>query len=315
MFQFRRRLTTISIVASCIYCFGCKQEVTVPFEPQPDTQTQSVYPASDPDNSGNWQLNEALSDEFDQPELDRSKWNNDVGDWGVWSWEPELASVKDSMLTISMTQETHTRDGSEFYYKSGIVRIEQTITYGYFEARIKGCERFPGAAPAFWLYSVGQPTPTEEGGVQYSEIDVVELQQSEWDFNRSEWEGPEFVDMNLHARIIQNGELTWIRPGGFPDITRNKWEAPWDARDEFHTYGVLSRPDSIFWYVDGVERGRKENLYWHLPMHITVSMGLRRPFVTYVGANRFPVPEETTTEGFPTEMYCDYVRVWERKDN
>lgn len=309
MSPLKQRITLTAIVAFCVCFMNCKQDLTIPFEPAPETEV--FYPASDPDNTGGWVLNEAMSDEFNAPSLDAAKWNNNVGDWGVWSWEPDLAYVNDSMLTIQMIQETHTRDGAEYYYKSGIVRIEETITYGYFETRIKGCDRFPGASPAFWLYSVGLPTPTEEGGVQYCEIDVVEMQQSEWDFDLNEWEGPEVIDMNLHARVLQNGQLTWIRPGGFPDITRNKWHAPWDSRDDFHTYGVLSRPDSIIWYVDGVERGRKENLYWHQPMHITVSMGLRRPFVRYIGDERFPVPEETTTEGFPTEMYCDYVRVWE----
>ncbi|MBU2912760.1 MULTISPECIES: kappa-carrageenase [Reichenbachiella] len=270
----------------------------------------SVHAQSPASHTGMlWNVKPEHSDEFDS--FDANKWNSDLNDWGTWSWEPDLAYVKEGMLNIKMIQETHQRGGKEFYYKSGIVRQEQTITYGYFETRIKGCDRFPGASPAFWLYSVGQPTPTEEGGVQYSEIDVVELTQREWDFETNDWEGPEVIDMNLHTRIIKDGQLTWIRPGGYPDITRNKWHADFDPRDDYHTYGVLSRKDSIFWYVDGIERGRKENLYWHLPMYVTVSMGLRSPFEKYVSGDRITAPEETTNEGFPTEMHCDYVRVWE----
>ena len=121
------------------------------------------------------------------------------------------------------------------------------------------------------------------------------------------------LEMNLHTRIIRNGKLTWIRPGqGYKELTHNTWEAPWDPRDEYHTYGVWSRLDSIFWYVDGVQRGAKKNIYWHLPMHLTVSMGLRTPYERYINGVRTVMfyPDTSPEEGFPTEMFCDYVRVW-----
>ncbi|WP_052444666.1 family 16 glycosylhydrolase [Flammeovirga sp. OC4] len=268
-------------------------------------------PVSHPDLV--WEKEETHSDEFES--LDTDKWENDPNDWGVWSWEPSLAYVENNELRIRMIQETHRRNthfgqNEELYYKSGIIRNNQTITYGYFEAKIKGADRFPGVSPAFWLYSINQPDPTEDGQAKYSEIDVVELTQKEWDFDKNEWEGPEAIDMNLHAVARENGELVQIRPHGKPEIAQNKWYADFDPRDDYHTYGVLSRVDSIFWYIDGIERGRKENLYWHLPMHITVSMGLRNPFVKYVDGVRYPVADSTTTVGFPTEMACQYVRVW-----
>ncbi|PWJ41798.1 family 16 glycosylhydrolase [Sediminitomix flava] len=271
-------------------------------------ETFAQTPVSHPDFK--WEKVEELSDEFDA--LDLQKWTNDPNDWGIWSWEPELAYVEGGDLKIKMIQDTHTRNNSEFYYKSGIIRNHETITYGYFETRMKGSERFPGACPAFWLYSINQPNPTEEGQSKYCEIDVVELTQREWNFDTNDWEGPEAIDMNLHAVVLKNGELAQIRPRSSPEIAKTKWYADFDPRDDYHTYGVLSRADSIFWYIDGIERGRKENLYWHLPMHITVSMGLRSPFERYdENGQRQPVPEATTTEGFPTHMHCDYVRVWE----
>ena len=47
-------------------------------------------------------------------------------------------------------------------------------------------------------------------------------------------------------------------------------------------------------------------------MHLTLSLGLRNPFVTYKEGDRAPVPEKTTTEGFPTAMSVDYIRVWQK---
>ncbi len=251
-----------------------------------------------------WELDSEYSDEFSGT-LDQSKWNNNVGDWGTWSWEPENAWVEDTTLVLQMQQKTHTRGGSEYYFNSGIIQNYKTITYGYFEARIKASAKGQGTCPAFWLYSVGQPTPTEEGGVKYSEIDVVEIFQIPNDIKR--------LEMNLHTRIIEDGVLTWKRPGqGDTELCHNTWLAPWDPRDEYHTYGVLNRVDSIFWYVDGVQRGSKKNYYWHLPMHMTVSMGLRTPYEKYIDGVRtiMPYPDDVPEPGFPTQMYCDYVRMW-----
>lgn len=257
-----------------------------------------------------WNKLDNYSDEFNSETLNTSKWNTDVRDWGTWSWEPENAYIKDNALTLQMQQKEHTRMVSgvdkDFYFTSGIAQISETITYGYFEAKIKASAKGQGTCPAFWIYSVGQPDPTEEGGVKYCEIDVIEIFQIPNQYKT--------LEMNLHTRIIENGVLTWKRPGqGDTELCHNSWESDWDPRDEYHTYGVLNRPDSIFWYVDGIQRGAKKNYYWHLPMHVTVSMGLRTPYEKYINGVRtvMEYPESNPEPGFPTEMYCDYVRVWE----
>ena len=259
-------------------------------------------PASHPDAI--WSINDAFTDEFNTGQLDTDKWNHDPNDWGTWSWEPENAWVTDTALTLQMVHKSHMRGGQEYHFTSGIVRNEETITYGYFEARIKASAKGQGTCPAFWIYSIGQPTPNYDGGVKYSEIDIVEIFQIPYDTQR--------LEMNLHTRIWQDGQLIWIRPGQYPELTHNTWLAPWDPRDEYHTYGVWNRLDSIFWYVDGVQRGAKKNHYWHLPMHTTVSLGLRTPYEKYINGVRtvMPYPDSIPEPGFPTEAYCDYVRVW-----
>ena len=252
-----------------------------------------------------WNINNTFSDEFNAPQIDPVKWDINANDWGTWSWEPHNAYITDTVLTLQMVQETHVRGGKTYYFNSGISRHRQEVTYGYFETRIKASDKGQGSCPAFWLYSRNQPTPTEEGGVKYCEIDAVEIFQKPFDFQR--------LEMNLHARIIENGVLTWKRPGqGDIELTHNTWLAPWDPRDDYHIYGVWNRLDSIFWYVDGVERGSKKNYYWHLPMYPTVSMGLRTPYERYINGVRtvMPYPDSIPEAGFPTEMYCDYVRSW-----
>lgn len=262
------------------------------------------WPASHP--AATWPLNPTFSDEFNAGPLDVEKWDHDPSDWGTWSWEPGNAYVADSALTLRMLHESHVRNGQDYHFTSGIARHRETFTYGYFEARMKASAKGQGTCPAFWMYSIGQPDPTEEGGVKYCEIDAIEIFQVPNELQR--------LEMNLHARILQDGKLTWIRPGqGHTELTHNTWVAPWDPRDEYHTYGVWNRVDSIFWYVDGIERGAKKNHYWHLPMHLTVSMGLRTPYEKYINGVRtvMPYPDTVSEPGFPTEMYCDYVRVWD----
>ena len=71
---------------------------------------------------GNWILQPDFSDEFNEPALDTSKWDNDVEDWGKWSWEPYNAYLKDGSLHLRKEYNEYLRQGEKLYYKSGIIR-------------------------------------------------------------------------------------------------------------------------------------------------------------------------------------------------
>ena len=189
---------------------------------------------------------------------------------------------------------------------------------------MKGIPTFPGSSPAFWIYSLNEEINamglknSEEGNVTYSEVDIVELQQSEWIHGSyKKYDDANVIDMNLHTRVIENGKETWKRPGKYPELTRNKIQADFDARDDFHVYGAEVSKEKITWYIDGEKVAEKPNVYWHLPMHVTLSLGLRRPHVTYNncpdGLERCPVPEEATSEGYPSAMQVDWVRVYKKR--
>ncbi len=268
--------------------------------------------------SDNWQFVTGQSDEFSGSIVDQRKWNIDPEDFGVWSWEPENVNQENGSLHLTIRQKTHNRGGQELDYVSGMAKNEKTITYGYFEAKIKGCSRYPGACPAFWLYSRGpnnRYTARDGETVAYSEIDIIELQQSEYDFETKKHFPVTHIDCNLHATLIRNGKRHWLRPHSNPEMCKTAYDAPWDPRDDFHVYAVLNTPEEIVWYIDGKEVGRKPNLYWHLPMHLTLSLGLRHPFVKYQDGRMVAVPEAKTGEGFPTSMEVDYVRVWQHQED
>lgn len=282
------------------------------------------------DNERSWSYVAALSDEFNEEHINLEKWENDIRDWGPWSWETDNTWLDDGNLNINIRYEKHRvkrwnkkrkKVEVDLFYKSGIIRSHNHQIYGYYEARIKGLPTFPAASPAFWIYSLDEEVKkmglkgSKEGQPTYSEVDIVELQQSEWIHGtHKQFDGPNVIDMNLHTRVIENGREVWKRPGRYPKLTKNKIVADFDVRDDFHVYGAHVSEEKIVWYVDGVKVAEKDNLYWHLPMRVTLSLGLRHPHVTYHNCpsdlERCPVPNNATSENFPSAMQVDWVRVY-----
>ncbi len=54
-------------------------------------------------------------------------------------------------------------------------------------------------------------------------------------------------------------------------------------------------------FVDGEQVAERENAFWHQPLDVTLSMGLRPP-----------LGYEPSRGGFPTTMQVDYIRVWQQ---
>ncbi|TWU51783.1 kappa-carrageenase [Rubripirellula reticaptiva] len=301
MLKFKRRSLAACAISLAITSNSMAQD------PQP---TGDVLKAGDVQ----WKYASEFSDEFEGSQVDTKKWNINTEDWGTWSWEPDNTSEADGSMSLQMVQHDHQRGNEKLAYTSGIARSFSTITYGYFEARIKGCSLYPGACPSFWLHSKGPANryQAKDGEtVTYSEIDIVELQQCEFDNETKSRHLVNRIDCNLHTQLLIDGQKHWIRPNSKPEMCKNEYDSPWDPRDDYHIYAVENTPETIVWYIDGKEVGRKPNLYWHLPMHITLSLGLRHPFEAYKNGQRVPALEETTTDGFPTAMLVDYVRVWQ----
>ncbi len=294
---------------ACVVCIGLLSCGLVQAEPilraipvTPDRGPGSIQPlVAIPSH---WQRVEGLSDEFVGARLDTKKWEPDPGSWGPWSWDAGNVSQGEGRLALRMVYAPHERQGQRLFYKSGIVRSRTEITTGYFEARIRGCPTFPGASPAFWLYSLGD----RPGRVSYCEVDVVELLQ-----DKSKVKRPAVMDFNLHARV-RNGAGTGapvqVGPSTNPALCAHEWRAPFDPRKGYHVYSAMVTTKSIAWYVDGRPVAAAENLNWHLPMRLVLSLGLRAPHVKEEGGVKSPLANKATGKGFPTAMEVDYVRVW-----
>ncbi len=106
-----------------------------------------------------------------------------------------------------------------------------------------------------------------------------------------------------------------LKAGIIPKICKTEFEVDWNPEDDYHIYACENRPDSILFYIDNIRVGAKPNYYWHIPMTVKVSMGIRTPYERYEAWDRFAVPtteEEAKEAGFPTTMYVDYMRTYTR---
>ncbi len=270
-----------------------------------------------------WVIRWNRSDDFNREAVDWRKWNKSPENFGAWTWDNAAnVSVSDGVLSLTVRrvepaddqpQERRKRRGPVSPYTSGMLKSYATGTYGYYEARIKGAPVFPGVCPAFWLYSQVDDSLIREGEVRYSEVDIVELTQRGENRPGNE----RITDHNLHT-ILSNGHAgiagrAWQRPEQFRETQATEYRAPFDPREDFHTYGCLVGRQEILWYVDGIKVGRKKNQHWHRRMNVALSLGLREPYATFQNNRLVPNPD-APADGLPTSMLVDYVRVWELEE-
>jgi hypothetical protein len=149
--------------------------------------------------------------------------------------------------------------------------------YGYWEARVR-IPKGKGVWSAFWLNGGITSTSNQKMG----EIDIFET----------------VGDGKIYQTVHD-----WWNPADPYEM--NAYAPSWDHAGAFHTYGLLWTPDSIIWYVDGVETRRASLTMAHRyrdlagPMYLCFNIAL---------GGGWPGNPDSTTP-FPSTMDIDYVRV------
>ncbi|WJV30051.1 carbohydrate binding domain-containing protein [Rossellomorea sp. AcN35-11] len=247
-------------------------------------------------------------DEFNQTEIDRSKWTFDIGNgftdangtyisgWGnnekqYYTDRPENARTEDGKLLITAKKE----DYEGFAYTSARLKTKGLFSkaFGKFEMKAS-LPVGKGYWPAFWML----PEDDRYGGWAASgEIDILEAQGS-----------------NPHEAIgtIHYGE-TW--PNNKYTGNHYAFEDGSTIADE-HVYAVEWEPGEIRWYVDGKLRQTQNNWYskgtgnaanftypapFDQPFHMLLNLA--------IGGNFDGDPTEETM--FPQSMNVEYVRVYD----
>ena len=263
-----------------------------------------------PDNT-KWKL--VWSDEFNQNEIDRTKWNFETGNWIIdkdgnpvapgwgnnekqyYTDKNENAFVEDGKLVIRAKREQTTDELGTYDYTSAKLSTKGLFnkTYGRYEMKAK-LPTGKGLWPAFWML----PEEDRYGGWAASgEIDIMESWGSQ----------PDKV-----AGTIHYGE-TW---------PNNKYTgkdyhfAEGDGIDSWHTYAVEWEPGEIRWYVDG-NLYQTQNDWYAKGNDKATKFSYPAPFdqdfylVMNLAVGGWFDGDVDETTPFPAEMEVDYVRVFD----
>jgi beta-glucanase (GH16 family) len=235
------------------------------------------------------------SDEFDGTALDTSHWSYDIGNgcpelcgWGnneqqYYSDSPENIKVENGLLIITGKEDAL---GGEEYSSAKIKSLGKAdFRYGRFEARM----RFPttqGVWPAFWML----PTENVYGGWPESgEMDIVEMIGS-----------------------LPGQAVGTVHTGMPYDFKSGYYNLPPGQifADNFHIFSMEWEPDSITWFVDGIQ-------YHQLtPDDIGPWEPFQEDFYLILNlalGGNWPGPVDASTE-LPQTLEVDYVRVYNRPE-
>lgn len=264
-------------------------------------------------NKSEWSL--VWSDEFSGPEIDRSKWTYDIGNWIVdqdgngiapgwgnnekeyYTDSSENAFIDDGKLVIKAKQEQVTDEFGTYDYTSAKLKTKGLFSkkYGRYEIKAK-LPVGKGLWPAIWML----PEEDKYGSWAASgEIDIMESWGSK----------PHTV-----AGTIHYGE-------GWPNnkYTGKEFELPENRGiDKWHTYALEWEPGELRWYVDG-ELYQTQNKWYSKGKDNAANFSYPAPFDQEfylvmnlaVGGWFDGDPDETTK--FPSQMEVDYVRVYDLK--
>ena len=234
-----------------------------------------------------------FNDDFDET-LDSEVWTSCYwwsevgctnGSTGERQWYlPDQRRVEDGSLRLYGADDpVRDEDGVWYDYRSGMVTTGRStyimdaepslaFTYGYVEARFR-TDPGQGIWPAIWMLPLSHNSRPE--------IDIVEILGHQ----------PDTIEMHMHLDD-DNGESM-----SFGSNYRDS-----SIADNWNVVGVNWTPDSVVWYVDGVERFRVEELVPDEPMYLLANLA--------IGGEWPGDPDETTI--FPATFEIDYIRVWQQ---
>lgn len=249
--------------------------------------------------SGNMQAQPCMEliwyDEFDGTALDTTRWSYDIGNgcpelcgWGnneqqYYTDAPENIKVENGLLVITGREDTI---GGELFSSAKIKsQGKADFRYGRFEARM----RFPstqGVWPAFWML----PTESVYGIWPSSgEMDIVEM-----------------IGRNPGQAVgtVHTG-MPYDYNSGYYNLPAGQIFA-----DNFHVFAMEWDPDSITWFVDGIQYHKLT------PGDIGPWEPFQEEFYLILnlalGGNWPGDVDETTV--LPQTLEVDYVRVYNRPD-
>ncbi|CEM29347.1 unnamed protein product [Vitrella brassicaformis CCMP3155] len=234
-------------------------------------------------------LEVTVGDDFDAKKLDTNTWMVLEGCSKKMCRRPDKVQLRDGNLELHMgpSKPYKAADGRVFSYEGGGILMNETLHFGYYEARV-AFSGAPGYVQVFWTTT--SPSFLEPVDGPQQEFDVVQYPGNRSYYEITTWRwSPEPYAIVGKSRILlqQPTRLSAKASEGCPLMTPalsksftkekleelgdNKWEGEpepmkppsneTDAEDAqaaqldmtgWHTYGLLYTPEQAFFYLDGV---------------------------------------------------------------
>ena len=253
--------------------------------------------------SQNWQL--IWEDDFNGNSLDQSKWVHDIGtgsQYGMWGWgngelqyyQPQNTILNNGIAKIEVKEEPNgivDSWGASSYFSSSKITTKGIFDfrYGKVEARIKTIDG-QGFWPAFWMLPTGGSWPCD------GEIDIME-----------QWGNNYLTNSTTGAAHI--GTCPYSQSTHFYE-SFSSYISSGSYADDFHTYSVIWKEDTITWYVDETELfSLNPSSYWSIPSQSAWPFNANEWYLMINLAITQAGPNSNTV--FPNQMEIDYVRVYQ----
>ena len=251
----------------------------------------------------NWQL--VWGDDFNGNSLDSTKWIHDIGtgsQYGLNGWgnnelqyyQPQNTTLNNGIAKIEVKEESNgivDSWGNSSYYSSSKITTKGTFDfrYGKVEARIKTIDG-QGFWPAFWMLPSNGSWPCD------GEIDIME----QWGGN-----GPTYETTGAaHIGTCPYSSSTHFYESSYSDISAGSYA------DNFHTYSIIWKEDTISWYVDQSKIfSLNPSSYWSIPSQSTWPFNSNEWYLMINLAITQWGPDVNTV--FPNQIEIDYVRVYQ----
>lgn len=222
-----------------------------------------------------------FEDEFEGDVLDRTKWAP-CPEWKRQDlncfWDQDMISIGDGLLAIG----SEYRNGN---YYMGAIRSKGLFSqaYGYFEVKCT-LNTIPGYWTAFWL--MGSTVENVDGsGVDGTEIDIMESAYFGKGINHAlHWDGYGKSHQSIGSQT-QNSQV-------------------YDG--EFHTFSLLWTEEEYIFYIDGKES-------WRTKAEKAGGICQAPLYMKFTSETGSWTASKLDTSKFPTAVYVDYVKVYEKK--
>jgi beta-glucanase (GH16 family) len=254
-------------------------------------------------NAQNWQL--VWEDDFNGSSLNQSKWVHDIGtgsQYGMWGWgngelqyyQPQNTTLNNGIAKIEVKEEPNGIIDSwsaTSYFSSSKITTKGLFNfrYGKVEARIKTIDG-QGFWPAFWMLPSNGSWPCD------GEIDIME-----------QW-GNDYLT-NSTSGAAHLGTCPYSQSTHFYE-TSSSYISSGSYADDFHTYSLIWKEDTITWYVDEIELfSLNPSSYWSIPSQSAWPFNANEWYIMINLAITQAGPNSNTV--FPNQMEIDYVRVYQ----